>query len=444
MNRQDVKQINKKLLIIFFIMLALFATLLVAKAQAFEVGAELESLKQTDRPETTYLTYNDLVDYYDILCCQHGTPLPGQGSVILKGSHSQGSFEYDMGYWGSTGYSKGSKIESHRIYYQGNDFNASSYKHKTYGYYSIVEKHIATPKEAYIIAEMKKELEVTGSSSSVELIYEDGQPKVYTGSASAMSYTVTTGETVYVVNQRYVLDTGDGAYYVNQARDSEGNSYYVYQTGHDGSLVGYEGNFTYQDAKSGATVSMVGTHTEDVYYEFEGEVRTGDSVAANEGTVYLASHSTVVDIDGTLYYCYVTSDYNYIQIAWWTTDMGTSHGTVQPSAPNSLSKEAEAFEEYILKITGKSSVDELTYEVQSYDFYEDDGTHSVGSVTAPVIDYNPYFYSVNAEDANRRDVDHNGVVNEADEITPSFDHDKQTYCRTILNLLCKRISTHFW
>ena len=59
MNRQDVKQINKKLLIIFFIMLALFATLLVAKAQAFEVGAELESLKQTDRPETTYLTYND-------------------------------------------------------------------------------------------------------------------------------------------------------------------------------------------------------------------------------------------------------------------------------------------------------------------------------------------------------------------------------------------------
>ncbi|MBR1539675.1 MAG: hypothetical protein IJ629_00550 [Clostridia bacterium] len=427
MNRQDVKQINKKLLIIFFMMLALFTTLLVVKVQALNVSSEIESLKQSDRGDPTYLTYNDLIDYYDILCCQHGTPLPGQGQVTLSGSHSQGSFSYDMGYWGETGYSKGSKIESHKIYYQGNDFDKSSYTHRTYGYYSIVEKHIATPKEAYIIAEMKKELDVTGSNSAVELTYYNGQPQVYTGSATAMSYTTSTGETVYVVDQKYILDTGSGVYYVNQAMDASGNLYYVYETNADGSLKVYTGNYTRIDPKTGETVQMVGSHTEEVYYEYNGTLRSGDVVASSQGTVYLADYKTVVDRSGVLYYCYVTNDYNYIQIAWWTTDMGTSHSTVQPSAPNSLSKEAEAFEEYILKIAGKSSVEELTYEVQSYDFYEEDGTHSVGSVTAPVIEYNPYFYSVNAEEADRRDVDHNGVVNEADEITPSFDHDKQTY-----------------
>lgn len=427
MNRQEVKKVNKKLIIVFLIMLALFATLLVAKAQAIEVNAEQESLQQMERAEKTYLTYQDLIDYYDILCCQHATPLPGKGFVMLRGSHSQGSFEYDMGYWGSTGYSVGSQLEKHKIYFQGNDFDKTFYKHKTIGYYSIIEKHIASPKEAYILAEMKRESESNEGCSSIELMYQDGQPRVYTGSLSAMSYTVTTGEQVYVVNQRFILDTGHGAYYVNQATDSQGNMYYVYLTGQDGSLVRYEGGFTYTDGKSGETIHMVGEHTENVYYEFQGTITTGNAVASSSGTLYLASYDTVVDIDGVLYYCYVISDYNYIQIAWWTTDMGTSHGTVQPSAPNNLAKEAEAFEDYILKITGKSSVDELEYAVQSYNFDEEDGTHYEGSVTAPVIDYNPYFYSVKANEESRRDVDHNGVVNEADEITPSFDYDKQTY-----------------
>ena len=420
-NKKEIKQFNKKLLITFISLLAIFTALLVTRAQAINVSSEIESLKQTDRGNPTYLTYNDLVDYYDILCCQHGTPLPGQGQVMLNGSHSGGSFSYDMGYWENTGYSKGSQIESHKIYYQGNDFSASSYTHRTYGYYTIIEQHIATPKEAYIIAEMKKELEIeNGRETALEYVIENGQKVVYTGGLiNSISQTTSTGEVVYTVNQRYVLDTGHGAYYVRAARDSDGNVYYVYETNSNGSLVEYKkSSFKYIDPKTGTEVECTGIHQENVYYEFNGTISSGNTVASSSGTLYLVEFDTVVDVNGTLYYCYLSNDYNYIQIAWWTTEMGTNHGTVLPSAPNSLSKEAEAFEDYILTITGKNSVSELDYAVQSYDFEEDDGTHSTGSVTAPVIEYKPEFND---------DADQNGVKNEADELTPSFDYNKQTY-----------------
>ena len=418
-NRKEVKQLNKKLLILFFGMLAIFATLLATKSQAMQVSSEIQSLKQKDRPNPTYLQYTDLVDYYDILCCQHGTPLNGDRVVTLSGSSSRGSFNYNMGKWQDTKYSRGSQIEYHTIYYQGNDFDRSSYTHRTYGYYSIVEQHVATPKEAYIVAEMKKELDIKGKESSAEIIYENGQPRVYTGSlVNAISTRLSTGEMAYTVNQKYVLDTGNGAYYVTAARDSNGNVYYVYETGPNGSLVPYTGNYKYTDPKTGVEVQCYGVHQENVYYAYNGTISSGNTVAASEGTLYLVGYDMVMDVRGTLYYAVVTNDYNYIQIAWWTTDMGTSYGTVSPSAPNNLAKEAEAFEDYILTITKKSSVKDLDYAVQSYDFIEDNGIHSSGSVTAPVINYGPTWND---------DADQNGVVNEADERTVSFDYTNQTY-----------------
>lgn len=418
--RQEVKKFNIRLLIIFLMMLAIFATLLITKTQAMQVSAEIQSLLQKERENPTYLTYDDLVDYYDILCCQRGTPLPHKEHVRLTGYHSQGSFDYDLGRWLETGLDVGSQLENHRIYYRGNDFNASSYNHRTYGYFSIIERHIATPKEAYIVSEMKKELDIAAASSSYELIYENGGPRVYTGSLiNSIPETLSTGETAYAVNQKYALKTDSGTYYVKPAKDSEGNTYYVYELGQYGSLVEYTGDFTFIDPRTGKLTECIGVQEDNVYYEYNGTISSGDTVAASSGMLYLVKYDMVVDINGTLIYCSVTNDYNYIQIAWWTTHMGTHYGTLAPSTPNSLAKEAEEFEDYILTITQTNSTDELTYEKQSYDFYEEDGIHSVGSVMAPVIDYNPDF---------NKDADQNQITsNEADEITVSFDYQKQVY-----------------
>lgn len=426
-NRKETKQFNKKLLAMLLVMLAIFATLLVAKNVVSAVPPEIESLLQTERPNPAYLTYSDLVDYYDILCCQHGTALNGSGRVHLTGSHGGTSFDYDMGQWGDTGYSVGSKIEEHTISTMGNDFSSSSYTHRTFGYYAIAEHHTATPKEAYIIAEMKLELGADNSGSSAELVYnDDGNERTYTGSLTdAIEVQLSTGQTAYTVNQKYVLKTEKGAFFVKLAKDSDGNTYYVYDTYPDGWLKEYGGNFKIKDPKTDKETDCVGVEEDNVYYEHNGELTSGEIELENgmkvpalkSGTLYLVDYDTVVKKDDKYTYALVTNSNSYIQLAWWTTDMGTSHGTVSPSAPNALAKEAEAFEAYILEITGKNSVKDLNYKEQAYKFKEGD-KEVTGSVEAPVINYKAEF---------NEDVDKNGEVNENDKVTVSFDYNKNQY-----------------
>ncbi len=407
-----IKKLNKKLLMILILMLAILGTLLTINTNA---ATEMESRQQTTRSNPTYLTYSDLKNYYDILCCQHYAPLKGDESVILSGWHSQGSFSYNFGELKAS--DKGKKVETHTIYYQGNDFNKSVYKHYTYGYYSIVENHIATPKEAYIIAEMKYESSNQAISSSYELIDSNGS-STYTGSlANAIEETLSTGETIYIVNQKYVLKTNNGAYYVSSAVDSTGNKYYIYDLDRNGHLKPYTGDYKYKDPVTGEKIDCVGIDTNNVYYVQQGQLLPGNTIASSSGTVYLIDYDIVVKTGNTYSYAHVSNTYRYIQIAWWSTSMGTSYGAIAPSAPNELSREAEAFEDYILKITGNTSVKDLKYEEQSYKFVEDGKTVS-GSVKAPVIEYNPSW---------NEDSDQNGTINEADEVTVAFDHNTQKY-----------------
>lgn len=428
-NKQETKEFNKKLLIVFFMILTIFATLLVAKSKVLAVSSQMESLKQSDRPNPTYLSLEDLREYYDILCCQHGTALPSVNQCLLSGSYSGESFSDDMTDWTPT---NGEKRYEHTIYYQGNDFNADSYSHRTLGYYHIIERHIATPKEAYIIAEMKMELGDAENALAVrEYVYDsDGEKKEFTGSLSdCESIELAGGKTAYIVNPTYVLKIDDEiAYYVRAAKDSEGNSYYVYDTKADGSLKKYTGDYKYRDPLSGDETDCIGSPQGDIYYEHGGEIESGSTVASDHGTLYLVNYDMVVRENDEIVYATVSNINSYIQIAWWTTQRGTSNGTAQTAGPNALSKEADAFEDYIVKITGKSTVDNLMstdesgnlkyYENQSYDFYEDNGTHCSGSVMAPIIDYNPGFDD---------DADHNEDVNEADQPTPSFDYNENKY-----------------
>ena len=264
-NNKEIKMFNKRLLILFVIMLAILGTLLTIKADA---TLQIQSLMShfTSRPSGTYIEFAQLDAYYDILCCERGQHIPSKRNVTMSGSSSNGSFEYDFGHL--TGNDQGKVIEQHRINYQGNDFSSSSYSHETYGYYKLVETHIATPKEAYIIAEMKEA----------------------------------------------------GAF-----------------------------------------------------------------------------------------------EKNHVQIAWWNTDFGSLGAEV---GGNDLTKESEAFEEYMKIITKTTSIDQIQYAEQDFSIIENDVVVETGRVEAPVIDYNPTWND---------DADQNGVVNQADEITVSFDYNTQKY-----------------
>ena len=284
-NRSKVKKLNKKLLVMFVMMLTIFVTLLVVKDNVLAVPAEMESKLQMERDNPTYLTYEDLVGYYDILCCQHGTTLNGKGRVMLTGSNANGGFSYDMG---KTTLGVGDTIDRHtHTSGPGSDYDKETYKHRTYGFYSATS-YIGRPSESYIIAEMKNELGTENGGPSAAIIHDDGVARKFTGSlTNAIEVASGSGENIYIVNQTYVLETDDGSYYVNAAKDSDGNLYYVYATNADGSLKRYTGDFKYEDPMTGEKNKCLGVSEENVYYEHGGSLESGDVVASKKGTLYL-------------------------------------------------------------------------------------------------------------------------------------------------------------
>lgn len=66
--------------------------------------------------------------------------------------------------------------------------------------------------------------------------------------------------------------------------------------------------------------------------------------------------SEMIKVDGM-------GEYNYAQLAWWTTEAGSLGNTV---AENAFAKEAEAFEAYILEAAGVNSTDELKYKTAEF------------------------------------------------------------------------------
>lgn len=104
--------------------------------------------------------------------------------------------------------------------------------------------------------------------------------------------------------------------------------------------------------------------------------------------------------------------YSAIQYAWWTTEAGKKGMIVPPD--NSLALEATAFEAYISKL---GNTDPTTFTEQHYEFDIEENKHE-GDVPAPVIEYKPSYN----EDANQ-----DGDINKYDEVTTSWDNEKQVY-----------------
>lgn len=452
--KSKIKSFNKKLVIILFIILAILGTLLVKESYALRVPAEIRSEPHNPsesplppwEPDFPWMTYEDLRDLYDVLCCEHGRPLKGKASVHMEGTYQGTAFSY---VWNSavagdvtlahlTNNEIGTKIQYHRQCASSSwDFDKSTYTHYTFGYYQLEKHFIATPKEAYILAEMKKESAAGGANSTFEFRYDNDGNRIPAGSISAGSagMTLTTGETIYHTNCVYALELpGGGAV---KAQKTASGAWIA--------IGGYSGDFEYTNAKSGVTVHMEGATLDAGVI-----VYNGTSINLNGAKAHLISSDAVVQLeDGSLWYCEIHGDYNYIQIAWWTTEAGT---VGVPSAGNDLSEEAEAFEAYILEAAGVTDVHSLRYAVKNYKFYDGeiyqqdsmghyvedgagvyikDGNLVSGSVTAPDFKYgSKRLYPTGTIDYEikwNEDANQDGSVDQADAITVSWLPDEQKY-----------------
>ena len=414
-----IKNLNKKLIIVLLVLLFIMSTLFINNISAYTTEMKSESDYNeigTDVGDTAQTTYEDLVRYYSVLCCEHGRELASASKVILEVTYGTTDVTYDTG--NLTANDKGMVLFKHKVYSWKSDFSASSYKSYTWGRYEVVSNEIATPKEAYILAEMSAELETGEELYYQVLINEEGERERYYGGVfESESYYLSERETLYYINHTYVLETEQGNYLVGLGHDSEGNSYYVFKTYSDGSLREYGGSL---ESGNGTNAQLEGVYVDNVYYEFNGTISSPGTVAPGSGTLYLIDYDVVVKLDGTLYMCELEGGNSYIQIAWWSTEAGSRYNAI-PVPSNTLAMEAEAFEAYILNITGATSVDDLEMieTEQQYELHDSEGNVvDSGYITAPKIEYEPTWN----EDANQ-----NGEIDITDKVTVSFNQETNQY-----------------
>ena len=217
----------------FKLKISIIAAIIVTLVTAFgmfqykslaTVTNEMVSIGCGDPPEFPYITYNDLVQMYNILCCQKGTPLPGYGSTIVSAGGEEQSEPYLT--MGDIGKKLFEKTQAASGYTTSDNFTNpyGSTTSKTYAYYKKSGAKVTTPAESYILAEMSEN--TPGSSGSMYNITD----QVYTGKVTTDITVTIGGKTLYGVD----LSEGDDGYvtaakYVVKGED--GKYYYVQFSG---------------------------------------------------------------------------------------------------------------------------------------------------------------------------------------------------------------------
>ena len=338
----------------------------------------IESLRQHSYDNGDYIPLSDLYEFYDVLCCQKGTKLPSMNETYLKGSNGDrlpDSFPYlTMNDIGKTIYKDADKREP---------FASEVYTNLTLGFYNGGAINICRPKEAYILAEMVKELE--GAVFYYDVQTDANGNKVrYEGSLEGSESFLIGDEEVYIVEKEYVAVLPDGSkVQVEEVRGSDGTVIaYKYKEGsYQNHYVKYEGSLEWNDNKFGSG----GTYPSFEYQSSSSNVTSG--TITNEvpaGTqIYVTGSNIVVKEEDSYYRATVEGNNSYIQLAWWTTIAGGSGNTVNDTA---FSQEAAAFEAYILQAAGVTSTDDLEYVTETVE--TEDGEEKTYE-NAFKIDYKP-------------------------------------------------------
>ena len=366
------------------------------------------------------ITVNDLRREYAILCCQHGTALPS-GDPIPQPA-------IDAGLDGESITEPISEIgkvtNSTKDFYSQYDGKVT----KTAAWYKVSETKDATPEEAYILAEMVLDTQVL----DLELIYytdENGNRQEVSESEmnTVFSYEYG-GQRYFLYDMKFAVLTSEGQYVVEYGGvdSGTGRTYYTYKVAAGGTdYVKYNGDLTITDPKFQIESGASYIDLDSFAYSFEGTIDEPDNLVT-DGKIYITSdqaakydHET-----GKYYRAYATGGEYYVQHAWWASDANVGTKTV----PNGLSKEAKAFEEYILRVTRSRSVSEVMSKYVPHEYeIELNGTVYTGTVPAAPIDYKVSYLErdVVANILNKNPED----MNQANKygISVSFDNDNQTW-----------------
>lgn len=309
----------------------------------------LESLRQHSYDNGKYIPLAHLYEYYDVLCCQKGTNLPSSGSTYLVGSNGDG---LGLSYPNLTMNDLGTTIfkEENRTEALGSDI----YTNLTLGYYKGGTTNACTPKEAYILSEMVKELDNSIFYYDIETD-SNGNKVIYEGSLDGAESLLIGNTEIFIVEKEYVAVLDDGTNVrVEAVSDGNGGLIYKYKNGsYQNRYDKYEGSLQWNNGENGS-----GT-----YPSFESKSNASSSTIDNavpSGTQIYITGSTIVVKEGEQYYrATVEGNNSYVQLAWWTTIAGGTGNAVNDTA---FSQEADAFEAYILQAAGVTSTSQLKHK----------------------------------------------------------------------------------
>ena len=373
--------INKKISILFLIILTILSTAFIYSVNATEAFGEentgfiyydnvygeytneydefdltifkgdirgrliIESLRQHNYDGGNYIPLADLYAFYDVLCCQKGTKLPSINETFLIGSGGDNlglSFPY------LTMNNKGMEIFKDEN--RKEKFPSETYTNLTLGFYVGGEIHICTPKEAYILSEMVREFESSIFSYDVQTD-SNGNQVQYDGSLEGAESFVIGDEEIYIVEKEFVAVLPDGTNVkVEEVTNSDGSKSYKYKDGsYQDQYEIYEGSLEWNGDTTGS-----GTYPS---FEYNSTGNVEDEVP-NGTKIYVTGSKIVVKKDDQYYEAEVEGNNSYVQLAWWTTIAGGRGNAVSDT---SFSLEADAFEAYILEAAGVTSIDELEH-----------------------------------------------------------------------------------
>ncbi|MBP3463488.1 MAG: carboxypeptidase regulatory-like domain-containing protein [Clostridia bacterium] len=178
-----------------------------------------------------YITYEDLINEPDTLCCGRGIALIGASRTIVStGDRSQSEPYLTMNDIGKKLFEEtqnaSGDVTSDNF---SNPYSATT--SRTYGYYVESDKKVATPEEAYILAEISENVPSAGST------FYNRTNEEYTEDISDAYFYNIYGTVIYGVDiddktgepQKYVVqDEETGKYYYIEITDSGNFFPYTY------------------------------------------------------------------------------------------------------------------------------------------------------------------------------------------------------------------------
>lgn len=173
-----------------------------------------------DPPEFPYIRYVDLIEMYNILCCQKGTNLPSYNStLVIQGDKSSSEPYLTLNDIGKKLFEESQDASGYTTddSFQNPYTGANSL---TYGYYKKSDAINCSPAEAYILAEMSENTYENASD------FYNITNKEYTGEVTDDITITVQGKTLYGID----LSEGEDGYikadnYV--AKGDDGKYYYV-------------------------------------------------------------------------------------------------------------------------------------------------------------------------------------------------------------------------